>query len=62
MKLAGARAAALCARPDAALIGRPTGALLHCPDGGPVALGRPRPASLAGSAGLPRSQSLVKIP
>ncbi len=40
MKLAGARAAAFCARPDAAMIGRLTGALLHGPDSGLVALRR----------------------
>ena len=36
MKLAGARAAAFCARPD----GRLTGALIHGPDAGLVALRR----------------------
>jgi DNA polymerase-3 subunit delta len=40
VKLAGARAAAFCARPDAAMIGRLAGALLHGPDSGLVALRR----------------------
>ncbi len=40
MKLAGARAAAFCARPAPEMIGRLTGALLHGPDAGLVALRR----------------------
>lgn len=40
MKLAGARAAAFCARPDAPAIGALTGALLHGPDAGLLALRR----------------------
>ena len=40
MKLAGARAAAFCARPDASAIGELTGALLHGPDPGLLALRR----------------------
>lgn len=40
MKLAGARAAAFCVKPDAAVIGTMTGALLHGPDAGLLALRR----------------------
>ncbi|MCH8168139.1 MAG: DNA polymerase III subunit delta [Proteobacteria bacterium] len=40
MKLAGARAAAFCARPGPEMLGRMAGALLHGPDAGLVALRR----------------------
>jgi DNA polymerase-3 subunit delta len=40
VKLAGARAAAFCARPDARVLGSLTGALLHGPDAGLLALRR----------------------
>jgi len=40
VKLAGSRAAAFCARPDAALVESLTGALLHGPDAGLLALRR----------------------